>query len=663
MAIHPYRLLIRIKSKYNTSGNLLSNQFSIQIHMKFIRYIAFYTLFMHTAMQAQSLADKEHEYYKIITLPVPENVLLEVGGVEAMANGEVALSTRRGDIWVIQNPYMINNSQPYFKKFASGMHEVLGLVYKDGAFYCAQRGELTKVADRNGDGRADVYETIASLPISGHYHEYTYGPKVFPDGSMIVTGNVAFGNEEWWRGESRTPYRGWAIKINADGNVEPFATGMRSPCAIGMIDGQFWYGDNQGDWMGSGFITPVSKGNFFGHPAGLRWTSDPKSPISLTTEQLYAKVNPRKEKDKNGNYIKPENNETDRGVYLYELKKEIPAIRTPAVWLPHGIIGISTSEIIKDETEGKFGPFAGQLFVGDQGKSNIARVFTEEINGEIQGGVVPFREGFQSGVLRMDFGLDGSLFVGETNRGWGSAGTTTAGIERLVWTGKIPFEIKTVSARKDGFEIEFTKPIQKNNLASNTNYTIESFIYKYHPVYGSPPVDKKKLNVKGVYLSDDGLRLRLNIDGLRPYYIHQLNLDKIKSTDGMSLLHPTAYYTLNSIPTVSPDVKYTITAGVIATSKTTTTVSKSNTGLIMYETIKPILVRNTCFTCHDLDKKLIGPPFKDIAKRKYTADKIVELIYKPQKKNWPEYATEMAPMPQVPKEEALQIGKWISTLK
>ena len=622
-----------------------------------------------TTFSTMAQTNPENEYYKIITLPVPENVVLEVGGVVALANGDVVLSTRRGDVWIINNAYMANNTQPYYRKFATGLHEILGLAYKDGALYCAQRGELTKLIDKDGDGRADVYETIASLPISGYYHEYTFGPKVFPDGSMMVTGNVAFGDQEWWRGESRRPYRGWAIKIDDQGKIEPYATGMRSPCGIGMIDGTFWYGDNQGDWMGSGFITPVQKGDFFGHPAGLRWTSDPASPVKLTTEQLYAKIDPRKVKDAQGNYIKPENNEKERGTYLFELKKDIPELRTPAVWLPHTIIGISTSEIVKDETGGAFGPFTGQLFVGDQGKSNIARVFTEEVNGITQGGVVMFREGFQSGVLRMAYGLDGSLFVGETNRGWGSAGTTAAGIERLVWTGKVPFEIKTVKAKNDGFEIEFTKPVQKASAINFANYAIESFIYKYHPVYGSPPVDKKQCLVNGIKLSDDAMKIRIKVDGLRPYFIHEIKLDKLKDVNGSSLLHPTAFYTLNSIPTGFASVNYISRPAHMTPSITsakpsgTSPKSATSTAIPTTEEIQPLLIKHTCFTCHKPDKKLVGPPFREIAKRKYTPNKIVEMIYKPNKANWPDYATEMAPMPQVPREDALRIARWINSLK
>ena len=137
---------------------------------------------------------KEEDFYKIVTPPIPEGIVLEVGGLTSLPNGSLGISTRRGDVWIVDNP---TSRTPYFRKFATGLHEVLGLAYKDGVLYCAQRGELTKLIDKNGDGKADVYETVYSWPLSGHYHEYSFGPKVAPDGSFFVSGNVAFGDEEW----------------------------------------------------------------------------------------------------------------------------------------------------------------------------------------------------------------------------------------------------------------------------------------------------------------------------------------------------------------------------------------------------------------------------------------------------------------------------------
>src|SRR5688572_18586229 len=74
-------------------------------------------------------ASAEDDYYRIITIPAPEGVLLEVGGVATLPDGRIALSTRRGDVWTIENPAYENNSIPSYTLFASGLHEPLGLVY------------------------------------------------------------------------------------------------------------------------------------------------------------------------------------------------------------------------------------------------------------------------------------------------------------------------------------------------------------------------------------------------------------------------------------------------------------------------------------------------------------------------------------------------------
>lgn len=487
----------------------------------------------------------ENDYYKMITLPIPEGVALEVGGLAALPNGNLAVSTRRGEVWIIENPYGPN---PYYRKFAAGLHEILGLAYRDGVFYMAQRGELTKLIDKDGDGKADVYETVYAWPLSGHYHEYSFGPIVMPDGGMFVTGNVAFGDVEWWRGESRVPWRGWTMYITPDGKMTPYATGMRSPCGIGMINGEFFYADNQGDWMGAGGLVKLEKGDFAGHPAGLRWAGLPESPVKVRTADIYSRIDPRMAKP-GEKPVKPENDPKDPGKTLFEVAKEVKGIRLPAVWLPHGILGISTSAIVQIPDNNRFGPFAGQVLIGDQGQSKISRVFLEKVKNEYQGAAFPFREGFQSGVLRMAWGEDGSLFVGQTNRGWGSTGADPYGLQRLVWTQQMPFEMKAVRAMPDGFEIEFTQPVDKKSASNPDNYAITSFTYKYHPVYGSPTIRNKEHLVQAAIVSEDGLKVRLVADSLREKYIHEIKVEGVVSVaDKENLLHPVAYYTLNNIP-------------------------------------------------------------------------------------------------------------------
>ncbi len=609
---------------------------------------------------------KEEDYFKIVRVAAPEGLLLEVGGLTMLPNGNLGVSTRRGDVFVVENP---TSARPFFKKFASGLHESLGLHYEDGAFYTVQRGELTKLVDTNSDGKADRYETIASWPLSSHYHEYSFGPKVASDGAFIVTTNVAFGDQEWWRGESRVPFRGWTLKVHRDGKIEPFATGMRSPAGVGIIDGEVFYTENQGDYMGSGGLWHLEKGDFSGHPAGLKWSGLEASPVKLTTDQFNAVVDPEKVKDENGRFIKPENVVDSPFITHYEARESLSGMKLPAVWLPHGIHGISNSEPL-EIPENFLGPFAGQILVGDQGQSKIMRIMLEKVKGQYQGASIDFRSGFQSGVLRMAFASDQSLFVGETNRGWGSAGEANEGLQRLVWNRELPFEMRTVKARPDGFEIEFTKPVDKKSAEDLSSYTVDSFIYKYFPVYGSPPVKQMNHELLGVEVSEDGMKVRLAVKDLQQYHVHKISLPGVREkNESHELIHMDAYYTLNQIPdgekmVIKPKPAVaTSPAQAKPAEKKATAPAKTTAEAIPTEAeIKTLLAKNTCSACHNATTKQVGPSYTDVSKRKYTEEKIVELIYNPKPENWPDYATPMPPMPQVSREDALKIARWINSL-
>ena len=88
-----------------------------------------------------------------------------------------------------------------------------------------------------------------------------------------------------------------------------------------------------------------------------------------------------------------------------------------------------------------------------------ARLSWRRSSGRYQGACFPFRSGFECGVNRLVFGPDGSLYVGMTNRGWGSLGGKPYGLQRLVYTGVLPFEIHAMKLTKDGFDLTFTKPL------------------------------------------------------------------------------------------------------------------------------------------------------------------------------------------------------------
>jgi azurin len=472
--------------------------------------------------RAQNRPMTEEDYYRIVTLPVPENIQLEIGGLSVLPDGRLAASTRRGEVWMITNPYLKGSGQPTYKRFAHGLHEPLGLLYRpDGSFLLSQRGEITHLIDSDGDGVADVYDSFYKWPLSGNYHEYSYGPVQSPNGDLLVTLNLGWIGH----GSSMAKWRGWLLKFDDKANMKPIATGLRSPAGyIALQNGDMFYTENQGDWVGSGRMTHLETGDFAGNPEGLVWSQEPDSPLKLKQTDI-----------------------PDTGEPLYEVAKRVPGLKAPAVWFPHTLMGISTSDIKEDMTKGAFGPFEGQLFVGDQGHSKIMRVMLEKVKGRWQGICFPFREGFQSGILRMVWGLDGSMFVGQTSRGWSATGKDPFGVQRLVWTGKTPFEMKTVRSMPDGFEVEFTLPADKKTAQDPASYQFNSFTYKYHHTYGSPIINASERAIRHIIVSDNGLKARIVLDSLKLGYIHEIKAEGIRSAAGLPLLHNVGYYTLNEI--------------------------------------------------------------------------------------------------------------------
>jgi uncharacterized cupredoxin-like copper-binding protein len=452
--------------------------------------------------------------------------MLEVSGIVPLAGKRLLVTTRRGEVWWVDGAYAAD-PKPKYTLFASGLHEPLGIIAAPAprkGFYIAQRQELTRLEDTDGDGRADVFETVAKLPISGSYHEYAFGPILAPNGNLRVTLNLAFGGAT----QAPAPWRGWMVEITPDGQLSPIAAGLRSPAGFVVTSqGEWFFSENQGEWVGSGRITHVMPGDFAGHPAGLAWSRQPGSTVRLRPEDIKDFEEP-----------------------MHEVAKRLPGVKPPAVWLPHTVLGISNAGVIEDLTGGKFGPFSGQLFVGDQGQSKIDRVFLEQVKGVWQGASFAFREGFDSGIIRIAHGEDGVLFAGQTARGWGSVGPKQFGLERLVWTGKVPFEIKEVRAQPDGFVLTFTQPVDRASAEKPESYSVGGFTYLWHKAYGSAPVNRLVCAVRKVVVAPDGLSVRIATACLREGYIHEIKAAGLRAAGAVneSLLHPTAYYTLNRIP-------------------------------------------------------------------------------------------------------------------
>lgn len=477
-------------------------------------------------------ADDSYERFEILTGSSPssprskewkpgEGLALEVSGMAWTSDGRLAVTIRKGEVWLIDGVDSDSVDGVSYTRFASGLQEPLGILQDGDSFLVSQRTEVTRLRDTDGDDVADEYLTAASgWNVSGAYHGYTYGPERDAEGRLWITTNIDLGEHT----DNDAAWRGWGLTINSDGSVSGQAAGMRSPSGLGAnSEGDLFYSDQQGTWMPATPINHLRPGAFYGNPSGIA-----SQELAGSQLRLSAKV--------------PE------GILYPEALARLPELTPPAVWLPYNKVGRSGTDIQVIDQDGRFGPFDGQLLIGEFTNVEVNRVFLEKIDGEYQGACFRFLDHFPSAVFRLSFGDDGSLYVGMTNRGWSSLGNRSYGLVRVRWNGEVPFEIKEMRAKPDGFELVFTEPVDPARASNVESYRMDNYTYLYSGAYGSDELNKNKNPITEAIVSADELSVYLKVDSLKPHYVHELHAEGVVNRMGEPLLHSAAYYTLNRIP-------------------------------------------------------------------------------------------------------------------
>lgn len=459
----------------------------------------------------------EREYYRVVSLPIPEELVIEAGAFTVLPDGRVAVGTRHGDVYLVSGVDEAK-PEPDFELFATGLDEIFGLSAVEGGLLVTQSCELTRVTDSDGDGLADRYDTVSADWGYEHYHEYAFGTPPDADGNV----HIALGLTSSYY--SRALFRGWVLRITPGGETIPIASGLRSPGGIGHdANDQLFYIESQGPWNSACSLKAVTPGSFHGHPVSFNWY--PFAPVlgdAPTTPEPGGRIITERER--------------------------VPELTPYAVVFPYIRMGRSIMGFEVNRTGGAFGPFEDQLFLGDFSLSVILRATTEQVNGVWQGACYPFREGLSTGLLDVCFTPGGKLLAGGTNRGWPVRGLEPFALERLEWTGVMPFEIERITINPDGFDVRFTLPLDAEVASDPANWDMGTFTHIYRGAYGGPEVDRTEPVVESVGLSDDGLVATIVLDELKRGHVHEFDLAALRSETGEPLLHRDAYYTVNEVP-------------------------------------------------------------------------------------------------------------------
>lgn len=406
------------------------------------------------------------------------------------------------------------------ERIATDLYEPTGICIVDGDLYVAHRKSVERLTDRDADGFYETHETIGEGWEGWNYHQFAFG-LVHRDGKLYTALSTAMAPPPWEGMESNAgpngPMRGGLIEIDIESGVTSvIAGGFRTPNGLGLTPaGDLIYLDNQGTWMPTSQLVEVIPGRFYGH---YNWTRY----VPKLGERFPTGGHPSALSDRQ---------------------------RTPAsVFFPQNEVSNSPTQPLPITS----GPFKGQVLVGELTAGGVRRVMLERVNGQLQGALFRFTQGFESGVNRMAWGPDGSLVVGGIGAGgnWNWRGTQF-GLQRLTPNGATAFEMHSVRAQPDGFRIVFSEPVDPEWLADPTNYLIRSWTYEPTAVYGGPKVNNRAHHVLRATPGTNGLAVTLALEGLEPGRCYHLRTDPVSQT-GEAIWSTEAWYTLNQIPRGEP---------------------------------------------------------------------------------------------------------------
>ncbi len=429
--------------------------------------------------------------YLLAPIPHPAPVT----GLDFLPNGDLALCTALGEVFIVSQLASPTNA-PVWRRFARGLMEPAGLRVFSGEIFVAQKCELTRLRDTDGDGAADLFECVSQgWGFNGNGRQFAVGPVADKEGRFHV---FLDGRGSRWE----VPFRGWDARFSRAGkDFEGWASGFRSPGGSGTFGGEVFMTDNAGPWVPAAKLIHVQESKFQGHPA-----TQP-----APQEQF----------------------------------KEPKEFAPPAVWFPSRLAKQVAGFSVAPES---WGAFAGQLLVAD-GEGGLLRVSLEQVNGEWQGAAWLFVKNLGVAASRLAFNVDGQLYVG----GAGAAGKGL-GLARISAPGAADFEVKSVKALADGFELTFTQPVEAASAAKAAGYEVAQFSYQHdvgpgveHDFEGTAN-KTSALQVSAASVSSDGLSARLTVPSLRAGFVTSVRAAGVRSAAAQPLHHDTFFYTLNQLP-------------------------------------------------------------------------------------------------------------------
>jgi len=412
----------------------------------------------------------------------PWKVPLFFGDHDFLPDGSAMIATMQGDVWHVTG-LDDRLDRVRWRRFASGLHHALGLVVAGGQVFVLGRNQITRLDDRNSDGEADYYECFSNaFTTSPAGHDFVCGLQRDAAGSFYT----ASGNQG-------------LVRISADGRrADVLATGFRNPDGLGLApDGTITVPCSEGEWTPASMICAVRS-------TQARSVSEGHVGPSATTAPTHTPH------------------------FGYGGPRDGRPPDLPLVYLPRGLDNSSGGQAFVSSD--RWGPLKGQMIHLSFGAGTHLLLLRDEVDGQMQGAVVPLVGDFLSGVHRGRFSpTDGQFYVSGM-AGWGSYTSADGCFQRVRYTGRAVQLPVAVRAKQNGVLVSFASPVDRAIAARPDSHFAQCWNYRYSAGYGSAEFSARHYGARGhdplavttAHVLSDGRSVFLEIPDLQP--VNQLHL-------------------------------------------------------------------------------------------------------------------------------------------
>ncbi|MFP6885901.1 MAG: cytochrome c, partial [Opitutales bacterium] len=515
--------------------------------------------------------------FEQIPLPLenPYQRAVRAAGVDFFEDGRIALVTYDGDVWIGEGLHP-GSKEVRWARFASGLHEPLGLRLREEEIFVFDRNGLWRLHDRDRNGEADYHELFCSIiDQTAETREFAAAIEVEKDGSFLVC-------KPGQTSSTVGRFSSAILRISPDGQrVTRLAHGFRQPyLGYDPVTGQIAASDQQGHYVPSTPVDFVRQGAFYGHPNGSA------------------------DKDK--------------------------LVTPPLTWIPHQECGSAAAIIWLRET--KMGPLGDQPILLSFNPPRLFQIHADVDEFVTQGGVTPLQLSLDEPLLKAAINpVDGLLYLTGFNI-WGTKAKGKTFLGRVRPNPKRTWTIPThAKVEKRGILLRFSTPLDTKSASRRESYEVRRWNYKRTPNYGSPnyKLDGSKgtetLAVASVKLSKDKQAVFLGVPDMRE--VMQIEVGYNISAEDGSPIHNKTFLTAHLLRKLALD------EGSFADDRVDLKVDglapvEERPAKPSLEKGKTLYAQLGCVACHSIDgsrEGRTGPTWLGLfgSKRKLTTGQVV----------------------------------------